>query len=265
MEITTLFGLVASLALVVVGIFWGGGSINSFIDASSVVITFGGSIAAMFMAFSLKDMAGFGKVLGSAFKQKSYDSIQGINAIVGLANVARKEGMLALEDNVAQLEEPFLQKGIMLIVDGTDPELVKSIMEAEISSIETRHNRGRSMLESLGAYGPAFGMLGTLIGLVIMLGNLDDPSSLGAGMAAALITTFYGSLLANAFAIPIANKLKVTSDVEVMYKEILLEGILSIQAGENPRIIEEKLYSFLPRSAKDAALPAAAAAAKQEE
>ncbi len=251
MEITTLLGLVLAIALIIIGIFWGGGNIGQFLDPSSVVITFGGTFAAMFVAYSLKDIASLGKVMGKAFKGGSYDPIQGINTIVGLANIARKEGMLALEENVGQLEEPFLQKGIMLIVDGTDPELVKSIMEAEITSIEARHSKGAGMMEQIGALGPAFGMLGTLIGLVIMLGGMDDPESLGSGMSAALITTFYGSLLANAIALPIANKLKIVSGSEVMYKEILLEGVLSIQAGENPRIIEEKLYSFLPRSAKD--------------
>lgn len=251
MEFTTLLGLVLAIALVVIGIFLGGGNINQFLDGPSVSITFGGTFAAMLVAFSLKDLASLGKVVGKAFKGSSYDPVQGINSIVGLANIARKEGMLALEENVNQLEEPFLQKGIMLIVDGTDPELVKSIMEAEISSLEARHTKGVSMMEQIGALGPAFGMIGTLIGLVIMLGGMDDPSSLGSGMSAALITTFYGSLLANAVALPIANKLKTVSGAEVMYKEILLEGILSIQAGENPRIIEEKLYSFLPRSAKE--------------
>lgn len=253
MEITTIVGLVLALALIVVGIFMGGGAIGSFIDASSLMITVGGTFAAMFIAYSLKDVTGLGKVVGTAFKSSNYDPIEGINAIVGLANIARKEGMLALEENVNQLEEPFLQKGIMLIVDGTDPELVKSIMEAEISSLESRHSKGAGMMEQVGALAPAFGMLGTLVGLIIMLGDMSDPDSLGSGMSAALITTFYGSLIANAIALPLANKLKVISSSEVMYKEILLEGILSIQAGENPRIIEEKLYSFLPRSAKESA------------
>jgi chemotaxis protein MotA len=140
----------------------------------------------------------------------------------------------------------------MLVVDGTDPELVKNIMEAELGSIESRHQRGISMVEMIATFAPAFGMMGTVIGLVIMMGNMEDPDSLGSGMATALITTFYGSMVANIIAIPIATKLKGFSANEIMYKEILLEGLLSIQAGENPRIIEEKLYSFLPRSAKEA-------------
>ena len=250
MEITTALGLIVCLALVVVGIFWGGGTLGIFLDASSVAITFGGSFASLFMAYSMRDLSNFGKVFWSAFKNNRNDPINGINTIVGLANVARKEGMLSLEENVSGLDDVFLQKGIMLIVDGTDQELVKNIMESELTSMEGRHANGRSMFDFLATAGPAFGMLGTLIGLVIMLKNLSDPDAIGSGMAAALITTLYGSVLANCFAIPLANKLKVISSGEIMYKEILLEGILSIQAGENPRIIEEKLYSFLPNIAK---------------
>lgn len=252
MEITTLLGIIMAFAFLVIGIFWGGGQMGAFIDPSSIVITIGGTLAGVFSSYSLSDFFSLPKVMGIAFKKVYYDPIGGINAIVSLANIARKEGMLALEERVNELDDEFLKKGIMLVVDGTDPELVKNIMEAEIGSIESRHANATSMVDQVGALGPAYGMLGTLIGLIIMLGNMDDPSALGSGMAAALITTFYGSIIANVVAIPIAAKLKAASSSEIMYKEILLEGLLSIQAGENPRIIEEKLYSFLPRAAKEA-------------
>lgn len=253
MEITTLIGIVSGMALIVIGIFTGGGIINSFIDPSSIMITFGGTVAALFVGYSMKEIGSLPKVLGNTFKKGAQrDTNEIIGGIINLANVARKEGLLALEETVKSLDDPFLQKGVLLIVDGTDPELVKDIMEAEIASIEARHSKGAGMLEALGAYGPAFGMLGTLIGLINMLRNLDDPSSLGPGMSTALVTTFYGSLMANLFFIPMANKLKLRSADEVFYMELMLEGMLSIQAGENPRIIEEKLYSFLPRAAKDA-------------
>ena len=252
MELSTLLGIVLAIAFLIIGIFWGGGQIGQFIDPASVMITFGGALAGLMAAFSMKDFLNIPKLIGVSLKKKSFDAVGGITTIVGLANTARKEGMLALEEQIKGLDDEFLQKGIMLVVDGTDPELVKNIMEAEISSIENRHKKGVSIMDMLGAFGPAFGMLGTLIGLIIMLGDLDDPSTLGAGMSAALITTFYGSFLANVIAIPVASKLKTVSGQEILYKEILLEGLLSIQAGENPRIIEEKLYSFLPRSAKPA-------------
>ncbi|MDR0293669.1 MAG: motility protein A [Oscillospiraceae bacterium] len=252
MEISTILGIVIAFVFLVIGMYWGGGDISMFADASSVTITIGGTLASVFSSYSLSDFFGLPSVMANSFKRVVFDPIGGINTIVSLANIARKEGMLALEERVNDLEDDFLKKGIMLVVDGTDPELVKNIMEAEIGSLESRHNKGISMVDQIGALGPAYGMLGTLIGLIIMLGKMDDPSSLGSGMAAALITTFYGSIIANTIAIPISTKLKMASGSEVMYKEILLEGLLSIQAGENPRIIEEKLYSFLPRTAKEA-------------
>ncbi len=254
MEISTLIGLGSGLALIVIGILWGGGVVGSFIDPSSVVITIGGSIAAMMVGYSLKEVGALLKIMGNAFKKgKGADTKEAIGAIINLANVARKEGLLALEETVKTLDDPFLHKGVLLIVDGTDPELVKGIMEAEIISVSSRHQKGAGMMEAMGAYGPAFGMIGTLIGLINMLKNLSDPDALGPGMATALVTTFYGSVLANLVFLPLANKLKLRSADEVFYMELMLEGMLSIQAGENPRIIEEKLYSFLPRTAKEAA------------
>ncbi len=254
MELTTIIGLVSGMAMLIIGIFWGGGVISSFIDPSSVMITIGGSIAALFVAYPMRDIATLTKVMGVVFKKgRQTDPKGAISVIIEMANLARKEGLLALEETARQLDDPYLQKGVMLIVDGTDPELVKGIMEAEIATISDRHMKGVGLLENMGAYGPAFGMLGTLIGLINMLKNLDDPSALGPGMATALVTTFYGSLMANLIFIPMANKAKVRSADEIFIMEMMLEGMLSIQAGENPRIIEEKLYSFLPRSAKDEA------------
>ena len=257
MDISTLLGMVLAFAFLVISIFWGGGEVGLFLDPSSVFIVICGSIAAVFASYTTADFFKLPSIMGNAFKKSSYDSVGGINTIVSLANIARKEGMLALEERVGELNDDFLKKGIMLVVDGTDPELVKNIMEAELGSIETRHQKGIGMVELIGTVAPAFGMMGTIIGLIIMMTKMDDPAALGAGMAMALVTTFYGSLVANIIALPIATKLKRFSGNEIMYKEILLEGLLSIQAGENPRIIEEKLYSFLPRSAKEAPKPEA--------
>ncbi|MDR0324717.1 MAG: motility protein A [Oscillospiraceae bacterium] len=255
MEITTLLGMILCFVFLVISMYWGGGDVFMYLDVPSAFIVILGSIAAVFASYSLSDFFRFPQIIGNAFKHSSYDSVGGINTIVSLANIARKEGMLALEERVGELNDDYLKKGIMLVVDGTDPELVKNIMEAELGSIESRHQKGVGMVELLGAVAPAFGMMGTVIGLVIMMGRMEDPTALGAGMATALITTFYGSMIANIISIPIATKLKRFSADEIMYKEILLEGLLSIQAGENPRIIEEKLYSFLPRSAKEAPKP----------
>ena len=151
-----------------------------------------------------------------------------------------------MEEAAADLDDAFLKKGILLIVDGTDPELVRGIMDTELGSIDARHKKRIGFWEALGAMGPAWGMIGTLIGLVDMLYHMDDPSTLGPAMAVALITTLYGSLLANWICIPVSNKLKADNAIEMQQKEVMIEGLLSIQAGENPRVIEEKLKSFLP-------------------
>ena len=179
------------------------------------------------------------------FKTPENDMPSVIRKIIELSNVARKEGLLSLEEASAELDDPFLKKGILLIVDGTDPELVRAIMETELNSIDSRHRSKISFWEDLGAMGPAWGMIGTLIGLVNMLQDMDDPSSIGPSMAVALITTLYGSILANWICAPVAAKLKCQNNDEMVIKEIMIEGLLSIQAGENPRVIEEKLKSFL--------------------
>ena len=229
------------------GIISSGGiaGIPSYLDAPSALITFGGSFAAVLMQF---DMNGFIEGLKSftlIFKMPNFDTAGIIQKIIDLSNVARKEGLLSLEEAAAELDEPFLKKGILLVVDGTDPELVRAIMETELVSIEDRHKAKIGFWDALGSMGPAWGMIGTLVGLVDMLYHMEDPSTLGPAMAVALITTLYGSILANWICAPVANKLKADNAAEVMQKEVMIEGLLSIQAGENPRVIEEKLKSFL--------------------
>ena len=185
------------------------------------------------------------KSIGLIFKMSTMDVPEIIQKIIDLSNVARKEGLLSLEDAAGEIEDEFLKKGIMLVVDGTDPELVRAIMETELASVEERHKDKIGFWENLGAMGPAWGMIGTLIGLINMLRDLSDFASIGPNMATALITTFYGSILANWICSPVATKLKGKNAEEMMVKEIEIEGLLSIQAGENPRVIEEKLKSFL--------------------
>ena len=167
--------------------------------------------------------------------------------IIGIANVARREGLLALEDTMNDVDNVFLKKGIMLIVDGTDTELIKNILETEVYFIQSRHSEGQAMISTMAGYAPAYGMIGTLIGLIVMLKNLGDADALGPGMATALITTFYGVVLANLVFTPIAKKLKAQGDLEALQKELYIEGLLSIQEGENPRIIRDKLTAFIAR------------------
>lgn len=249
MDITTLLGIVICFVLVIFGISTGPESwagLGHFADVPSVIITLGGSMMCMLIqAKSIPEFLACYKSIGLAFKKPTANEAQVIGDIVKLSNVARKEGLLALEEMANNLEDEFLKKGIMLIVDGTDPELVRNIMETELASVDKRHNEKIGFWANYGGMGPAWGMIGTLIGLVNMLQAMDDPSAIGPAMAVALITTLYGSILANWICAPVASKLKSKNADEMMVKEIEIEGLLSIQAGENPRVIEEKLKSFL--------------------
>ena len=249
MDITTILGMVLGFGFIIWSILLGG-SLGWYIDPPSIVVVVGGMIGGFLVAFPLKDVLTLGKVFSKTLKNSEFDVDQIITKIIELANVARREGLLALEEAVSEIKDDFLQKGVMLIVDGTDPELVKNIMETEIENLSTRHSKSKSMFDLLGSLGPAFGMIGTLIGLVAMLQNLSDPSSIGPAMAVALLTTFYGSIFANLLFIPIANKLSLKSNEEILIRNVMIEGLLSIQAGENPRIIEEKLKVFLPPSVR---------------
>ena len=249
LDITTILGIVLGFGFIVWSILLGG-SLGWYVDPPSVVVVFGGMMGGYLVAFPLKEVLTLGKVFGKTLKNSEFDVDQIITKIIELANVARREGLLALEEAVSEIKDDFLQKGVMLIVDGTDPELVKNIMETEIENLAARHGKAKSMFDMLGALGPAFGMIGTLIGLVAMLQNLSDPSSIGPAMAVALLTTFYGSILANLVFIPMAGKLSLKSNEEVLIRNVMIEGLLSIQAGENPRIIEEKLKVFLPPSVR---------------
>ena len=185
------------------------------------------------------------------FKEKKYDPSEIIKSIIDLANVGRKDGLLALEEAANGLDDEFLKKGILLVVDGTDPELVRAILETDLMCLEDRHKSVISVWEKWAEMGPAWGMIGTLVGLVNMLYNMDDMSTIGPNMAVALLTTLYGSLLANWLCVPISFKLKMNNELEIKMKEVMVEGLLSIQAGENPRVIEEKLKSFLAPSVRE--------------
>lgn len=216
-----------------------------YVDVASAIITFGGAFASTLTSHTMQDFISGIKGITLAFKVPVINTSEMIKNIIDLSNVARKEGLLSLEEAAADLDEPFLKKGILLVVDGTDPDLVRAILETELISVEARHKKVINFWDTLASLGPAWGMIGTLVGLVNMLNNMNDPSAIGPAMAVALITTLYGSLLANWLATPVANKLRVNNEAEIQQKEVMIEGLLSIQAGENPRVIEEKLKSFL--------------------
>ena len=245
MDIASLIGLIMGFLMLVYGIISNHADIMTYLNFPSAIITFGGALFATMLSYSMQDFLNSMKGIKLIFKNSSMNTSEMIKSIIDLSNVARKEGLLSLEEAAADLDEPFLKKGILLIVDGTDPDLVRGIMETELVSIEARHKTVISFWEALASMGPAWGMIGTLVGLVNMLNNMSDPSRIGGDMAVALITTLYGSVLANWLCTPVAGKLKAQNAQEMQLKEIMVEGLLSIQAGENPRVIEEKLKSFL--------------------
>ncbi|MDH4128218.1 MAG: MotA/TolQ/ExbB proton channel family protein [Spirochaetota bacterium] len=252
MDLSTIGGIVGGAILLAVSIIWAGGDLYAgFVDAASAMTTVGGMIAALFVAYpfsKLKEIVTIGK---HAFRKKEQKAGEMINMLVTFSEKARREGLLALEDDIDEVNDPFLKKGVQLVVDGTDPELVKNIMITDLDKIEDRHARGRDIYDMASILAPAFGMIGTLMGLIIMLANLEDKASIGAGMALALITTLYGAILSNLIFIPLSKKLETLNGDELLLKEIMLEGTLSIQSGDNPRIVKDKLTSFLAPSIRE--------------
>lgn len=245
MDFGTIGGIVGGLVLIV---YYGIGDpakIAMFIDIPSVAIVMGGTVAAMFVAYPMSALKSIFTVMKFTFLPQSRDPVSVIKTIVSFAEQARREGILALENRLAEVKDDFLKKGIQLAVDGTEQGLIKDILSTEIAFIESRHKSNAQILDDFAAIAPAFGMIGTLIGLVLMLANMSDPSAIGPAMAVALITTFYGALIANLFFIPMAMKLKSATADEVLEKSIMLEGIISLQGGENPRIVEWKLMAFI--------------------
>ena len=246
MDLGTIGGLIAGFAVIFFGILVADGDPVVFVNMPSVLITIGGTTSAMFVSYPIKVLFGILSVVKNTFFTKEENPSQIIDMLVTFSEKARREGLLALEDDVDEVQDTFLKKGIQLVVDGTDPELVKNILMADINKLEERHAAGIGFFDLSAAIAPAFGMIGTLIGLILMLGRLEDKSAIGSGMATALITTLYGSFIANLILIPIGNKLSYNSSREILLKEIMIEGTLSIQSGDNPRIVKDKLASYLP-------------------
>jgi len=244
MDITTLIGIATGLGLVFVAILQGGG-VSLFINIPSLMITVGGTIGATLINFPLPKVIKVMGVVKKAFFHKEPSPEDTIATLVEFARIARREGVLALEERIEKTDDVFFRKGVQLIVDGTPPETIREILTIDINSLRERHEVGQSIFTAMGNYSPAFGMIGTLIGLIQMLRSLDDPSKIGQGMATALITTFYGVLMANLVFLPIAGKLRVRSEEEILNRQLIMEGIVAIQSGDNPRVVEDKLKSFL--------------------
>lgn len=254
-DVLTPLGLIVGFAMLIFGIITNGGidGFIRFIHPSSMLIVFGGLIAALLVSFPVKEIKHMFTVIRQGFSHNEQNLSQLIKTFVTLSERARREGLLSLEVEIERVEDPFIRKGILLAVDGIEPDVINDIMNAEITAMEERHRKGRSLLEKAGEYAPAWGMIGTLIGLVLMLHNLDDPSGLGPNMAVALITTFYGVLLANLVFLPLASKLALKTEEEVFLKQIVIEGVIGVQSGQNPKLLEEKLSAFLSTNERKAA------------
>lgn len=245
MDFNTIIGVILALALVAVAMALGPGGILIFVHIPSMVIVLGGTIAVTMMAFPLAELSSVMKVMMITAVRKQAAPPAEIERIVQYANLARKEGLLALENQLKDVEDPFFAKGIQLVIDGFSADTVRDIMELEAEWESQRHETGRKIMDQMGAFAPAFGMIGTLVGLVQMLQNLSDPSAIGIGMATALLTTLYGAMLANMLFIPLAGKLERIASHNSLIRNLMIEGIVAIQSGEKPQLIKEKLKGFL--------------------
>ena len=242
MDLATLVGMLGSVGFIVMAMILGG-SLSMFVDTQSILIVFCGSLFVVLSNYNLGQFFGIGKIAGKAFLFKIEQPEELIEKSVEMADAARKGGFLALEE--AEISNSFMQKGVDMLVDGHDADVVRATLQKDISLTSERHETGIGMMMALADVAPAMGMIGTLIGLVAMLSNMDDPKSIGPAMAVALLTTLYGAFLANVIAIPIASKLKLRLNEEKMNQQLILDGILGIQDGQNPRVIEGMLKNYL--------------------
>ena len=247
MDKATVGGLAAGSALLLIAILIApGSSLAAFVDVPSGLVVIGGAIAAAGIAFPFAALLKTPKVTMKLFFPKPQPLGPVIAQLVEFAEVARRDGILALEGKLEGVDDPFIKMGVQMAVDGTDGELMEAILRSELRAVSARHKTGKSIMETLGRYAPAFGMIGTLMGLIIMLGNMDDPEAIGPGMAVALITTLYGAIASNLFFLPFADKLGFYSKQEMQVREAVVRGILAIQEGDNPRVLEQKLFTMLP-------------------
>jgi len=244
MDIGTIFGIVCGFGLVIAAMSLGGG-LSWFLNAPSAMIVLGGTLGAVFINYPISHIFGVIKIAKNVFLQKDMEVEEVIEMFVDMAKVARRGGILALESTLEDVKDPFFVKGMRLMIDGIEPAALSDILHTELEFIVERHRLGAEIFMTMGNFAPAMGMMGTLIGLVKMLMVMDDPSSIGPAMAVALITTFYGVILANLAFLPVAGKLKTRSAQELTLKQLIINGILSVQSGDNPRILEQKLHSFV--------------------
>ena len=257
MDLGLLFGFLGTWALVGWALI-AGGDMGMYIDVPSIILVIGASSTIVFFVFPAGNVKRIIAATKKAIFWKSPPVEKLIDDIVSYAEIARRDGILSLESTCKDIEDPFIVQGIQMAVDGTDPELIEQIMLNDLETLVERHEVGKGLFEAVNKYAPALGMIGTLVGLVAMLADLSDPSKIGAGLAVALLTTMYGAMMSNMFAGPLADRLGRRSAEEVLYKTIIVKGVMSIQSGDNPRIVEQKLRTFLPPSMRPVAQEEAA-------
>lgn len=245
MDISTIGGLGLGFAMILMSMILGGSGLGVYINVPSVLMVIGGSFGALMISNPLTRVLHIMQYINIVMREKKYPLEQTISSLISFSERARREGLLVLEDEIEDVQDDFLKNGIQLVVDGTDPEIIKAVMFNDVAQLEQRHEVGAKLFDDWATLAPAFGMIGTLAGLIAMLANLDDPDAIGSGMALALITTMYGSMMANLVLIPFKNKLEDRHRDEMLLRDIMIEGVLSIQAGDNPNILKYKLVSFL--------------------
>ena len=250
MDIATILGVISAFGLMCIAISMGGG-IQLFINIPALMIVVGGTLGATMINYPVKDVLGVFKVVKKALFAKKISVTELIKRFVTFAKKSRKEGILTLEDDIKDVSDEFLRKGVQLAIDGLEPQEIREILETEIDFVRSRHQLGAEIFTTMGTFSPALGMIGTLIGLVQMLQTMDDASKIGPAMAVALLTTFYGSIMANIVCLPIAGKLRTRSKEEVLTKEMAIQGIASLSNGDNPRILEQKLQAFIPPNQRE--------------
>jgi len=251
MDIASLIGLILAIGLIIGSIMLGSAPMTAFIDVPSGMVVVGGAFAAALICFPLGSILKSPVVAMKVFLNRSEDRLALIKSIVALAETARRDGLLALEPKIEEIENPLVKSGLQMAVDGAAPEIVEEVLRTEVASMVARHREGKSIMDQLGRFAPAYGMIGTLMGLIMMLQDMSDPSGIGAGMAVALITTLYGAIVANVFFSPFAEKLGLMSRNEQISMEIAIRGVLAIQSGESPRAIDQKLQTYLPAKQRE--------------
>jgi chemotaxis protein MotA len=265
MDIATVGGLLVGPGSMLIAVIIMGAHLGAFISIEATFIIAGGTLGATMISYPMGVVLNSLNIAKNALFVQEVDFAGAVTTLVNFATKARREGLLGLEEDVDQLEDKFLQKGMQLVVDGTDGELVRNIMETDLTFLEARHKQGESFFTTMGGYAPTMGIIGTVMGLVHLLGaGMDNPDALVKGIATAFLATFYGIASANLLWLPIAGKLKVRSEDEVLLRQVMIEGVLSISTGDNPRIVEEKLKAFLPPKYKQLTVSAKGEGGREE-